>query len=182
MSLNHATETELAVWEEAKTLHAFRADDLTKYGVQHSTAQKYIRCWKHRGWVVVREIDENQRRTYCAVELATQGKQPVTEEATPEGNMWRVMRHLKTFTSTDVAAHANAGGIEVTEFKARRYCHRLLEVDYLRVRTTAIPGKREAVYAMILDTGPRAPVTARLQGILDPNTDTFFPADARLRT
>ena len=108
--------------------------------------------------------------------------EPVTGEASIEGNMWRAMRRLPSFTPTDIATHANAGGVEVTVLKARYYCQRLLEAEYLRVRQTAIPGQREAVYSLVSNTGPRAPKTARIQGLLDPNTSSFFPADSRVKS
>lgn len=181
MSMNNPTQTELAVWNQAKKLQEFRPEDLVKFGVQLSTAQKYIRHWRHRNWLSLARTDDENRRFYCALELARPEKDAVTGEASAEGNMWRVMRRMSCFTPTDVAAHANAGGIEVTVHKARSYCQKLLAASYLRVRSTAVPGQREASYSLVEDTGPHAPVTARIQGLLDPNTDTFIPADKRVR-
>ena len=181
MSMNRATEMELAVWAHAKLLPEFRAEDLVKFGIQESTGLKYIRWWKHRGWICLHREDEARRRYYCALELARPEREPVSGKVTPEGNMWRVMRRMHVFTPTDVAAHANAGGVEVTIHKARLYCQKLLAIGYVRVRETAIPGKREAAYSLIENTGPEAPVTARLNGLIDPNTGKFFPADDRVR-
>lgn len=183
MSQNRPTDAELAVWEQAKKLSEFRPENLVKFGVALSTAQNYMKFWKRRNWVTLARVDDGTKlRFYCAVELARPDVEPADCEVTPEGNMWRVMRRMPVFTPTDIAAHANAGGVEMTVHKARMYCQKLLAISYLRVRETAIPGKREASYSLIENTGPDAPKTARLNGLIDPNTSQFFPADDRVRT
>ena len=182
MSLNKPSETDIAVWEVAKKLQEFRPSDLIKYGVQLSTAQTFIKFWVGRGWARVRRKDDSNNVFYCSVEMFDAEIKPVSGEASAEGNMWRVMRRLPTFTPIDIATHANAGGVEVTVQKARSYCQRLLGAGYLRVRVQAVPGRREAAYTLIENTGPRAPTPARIQGLLDPNTSEFFPADTRVKS
>jgi hypothetical protein len=181
MSANRPSAIEKAVWSHAKDLNEFRPETLLKYGIKSSTAKKFIGYWQTRGWTVITRTDENKRRFYCEAELAKKLPQLVSAEPTAEGNMWRAIRILRTFTPTDVAAHANAGGVEVTVPKARSYCQKLLSVDYLRVRSTAIPGQREAQYSLVENSGPHAPVSARVHGLLDPNKGKFFPADSRVR-
>lgn len=182
MSWNKPSKRELAVWEYARKLREFHPDDLVKFGIQQSTAQTFMKYWKHRNWICLIRTDASNRKYYCALEYAHDGKEPVSGKATAEGNMWRVMRGRSSFTPTDVAAHANAGGVEVTVSKARSYCQKLLGIGHLRVRETAIPGRREATYSLIEDTGPRAPKLVRLNGLLDPNTDTFYPVDTRVKS
>ncbi|KJS43528.1 MAG: hypothetical protein VR71_10040 [Roseovarius sp. BRH_c41] len=164
------------MWAEVKGLEEFDWAEVARRGCSRETAVRYIRHWMDAGQIRVTRIARNGKRWYAPAHMPQPGPQPVTGEATPEGNMWRAMRHLRHFNPTDVAAHANAGGVEVTVEKARAYCRQLLASNHLKVRQTAIPGRREALYQIIEDTGPRAPKPVRLAGILDPNTGDFSPA------
>lgn len=164
------------MWAEVKDLEEFDWAEVSRLGCSRETAVRYIRHWVDAGQIRVSRIGRNGKRWYTPCHLPLPGPQPVSGEATPEGNMWRAMRLLRHFNPTDVAAHANAGGVEVTVEKARAYCRQLLASNHLKVRQTAIPGRREALYQIVEDTGPRAPKPVRLAGILDPNTGGFSPA------
>ena len=90
---------------------------------------------------------------------------------TPEENMWTAMRRLRSFTPTDLAAHATTETVQVDPAQAADYCRALLAVDYLAVGRRADPArKREAIYRMRSETGPRAPVIRRVRAVSDPNT------------
>lgn len=151
------------------------------HGVSAGTAQHYVRRWEQLGRIRFVRRDERNRRYFLAAEKPLPGAEPVSSEATPEGNMWRAMRRLGQFSGLDVAAHSNVGEIEVTADKARSYCRQLLGSGHLRVVETAIPGRREAVYKLIEDTGPRPPRPARVTGMLDPNTGMFVPANPEVK-
>lgn len=174
------SQTRLAaeLWEKVRKLDEFYWSDLARLGCAEKTAKNYIRKWETAGWIRLVRKDNRNRRHFVASDrpICPIGPPPVSAEATPEGNMWRAMRHLREFSPTDIAAHANAGGIDVTVDKARAYCRQLLASEHLKVRQTAIPGRREALYRVVEDTGPRPPRQVRLVGILDPNTGKFIPA------
>mgnify|MGYP005863017841 CR=1 FL=1 len=163
------------MWDEVKDLPEFDWKAMSDRGCSAETAARYIRHWLKDGRVRVSRVGRNNKRWYSPSHLPPAGPQPVSGAATPEGNMWRAMRHLRQFSPTDIAAHANAGGVAVTVEKARAYCRQLLGSDHLKVRQTAIPGRREALYQIVEDSGPRPPKPVRLAGILDPNTGAFAP-------
>ena len=163
------------MWREARELDEFDYRVLAKLGCSEDTAKRYIYLWRGDGRIRVSRVGAHGKAYYRAADRPPAGPQPVSGDATPEGNMWRAMRHLRQFSPTDIAAHANVGGVEITVDKARAYCRQLLASDHLKARRTAIPGRREALYQIVEDTGPRAPRTVRVAGVLDPNTGTFVP-------
>ena len=179
--IGQQTQIEKRIWNEAKDLHEFHFTDLVQFGVSQNTARQYMRKWERWGWIRVVRVEKRQRY-FADSSKPIQTIEPVSDKPTPEGNMWRAMRGLSQFSPTDVAAHANAGGIEVTVDRARSYCRQLMAAGFLRVRVQAAPGRREALYQLIENTGPRAPRSTRLQGLLDPNTNAFHPADRRIKT
>ena len=164
------------MWAEVRELDEFDWQDVSRLGCSPETAARYIRHWREDGRIRVSRMGPNNKKYYRPADKPPPGPQPVSGEATPEGNMWRAMRTLRQFSPVDIAAHANAGGVEVTVEKARAYCRQLLASTHLKVRETAIPGRREAIYQIVEDTGPRAPRPVRLAGVLDPNTGVFARA------
>ena len=170
------------IWEQARILPEFHASDLCRFGITEKTARDYINRWERLGRIRLVRRDEKNRRYFSPSDRPLPAPEPVSGDATPEGNMWRSMRRLAQFSPVDVAAHANAGGVDVTIDKARAYCRHLLASGHLRVRQTAIPGVREPLYQLIDDTGPRAPHPMRVTGLFDPNTRRFVPANPEILT
>ncbi|MBY6117450.1 hypothetical protein KUW09_24895 [Mameliella alba] len=165
---------ERSAWNKVKDLAEFHWTDLERFGVVKSSAEMFIRRWEKTGRVrVIRK--EQHRKIYVNVEKAIPVVPPLKGDPTPEGNMWRAMRRMPNFTPLDLAAHANAGGVEVSVEKARSYCRSLLAAGYLKVRETAIPGRRQPRYQLIRNTGPQAPVVRRINGVMDPNEGEFLP-------
>ncbi len=165
------------LWTQVRELEEFDWQAVSRLGCSRETAVRYLRHWRDAGKIRVSRVTRNGKRWYAPTDRPLPGPQPVSGEATPEGNMWRAMRTLRhSFSPVDIAAHANAGGVAVTVEKARAYCRQLLASEHLRVVEMAIPGRREALYRLVEDTGPRAPKPVRLAGILDPNTGGFSPA------
>jgi hypothetical protein len=165
-----------AMWAQVRDLPEFDWAELSNRGCSAETARRYIRHWLKDGRVRVSRLGPNNKHYYSPAHLPPARPLPVSSEASPEGNMWRAMRHLRQFSPTDIAAHANAGGVEVTVEKARAYCRQLIGSGHLKARQTAVPGRREAIYQLIDDSGPRPPRPVRLAGILDPNTGAFAPS------
>lgn len=169
---------EREAWAKVEGLAEFHWSDLAAKGVNNDTAQTFITRWAKEGRIRVSRKD-GHRKIYVNTDRAIPVVPPVKSDPTPEGNMWRAMRRLPNFTPTDLAAHANAGGVEVTVDRARAYCRSLMDAGYLKVRETAIPGKRQARYQLIRNTGPQAPVVRRVSGVEDPNEAQFYPLGGR---
>lgn len=93
-------------------------------------------------------------------------------------NMWRTMRMAGQFTPRDVAAMATTDTVTVAESTAKQYCAKLLACGYLRVVQKAIPGKRQATYRLIRNSGPKAPMIQRVRVVFDPNTNSVHRPEA----
>ena len=52
---------------------------------------------------------------------------------------------------------------------AHIYCQLLLKAEYLRVQQKAVPGRREASYRLIRNTGPLPPMERRVRAVIDQN-------------
>lgn len=88
-----------------------------------------------------------------------------------EENMWTAMRKLRSFSPSAISAHATTDQIAVPVDKAAAYCRCLLAAGYLTVTRRAAPAmKREPIYRLAVETGPKAPVPARVRALRDPNT------------
>ncbi|PIE15909.1 MAG: hypothetical protein CSA68_04730 [Rhodobacterales bacterium] len=106
--------------------------------------------------------------------------QPVTQGKGTE-NMWRSMRMMKQFTPRDIALHSTTDTVSVTEDTAKSYCSMLLKAQYLRVIQKAVPGKRQATYKFVRNTGPLPPQIQRVKQVFDPNIRevTYYPGAAQ---
>lgn len=94
--------------------------------------------------------------------------QPV-QQGKGTANMWRSMRMLGQFTPRDIMAHSTTDTVSVTEATAKSYCSMLLRARYLRVVQKAVPGKRQATYKFVRNTGPLPPQVQRVKQVFDPN-------------
>lgn len=170
-----SSEKEQAVWAQAATLPEFTTVDLAGLGVSEDTARRYCRRWQKSGRIRFRRTDEGNRNVYAPVTSRAVAPGETPPVPTPEGNMWRAMRQVREFCPTDIAAGSNAGGVRVDVKTVQAYCRDLLNAGYLSVRRKARPGLNEAIYRLVRDTGPAAPVVKRVSGVFDPNDETFVP-------
>jgi len=134
-------------------------------GVAEATLQHILRRWECQGYVATVD-DKARNRVFRAA-----GGQPRRPYGPKEYRLWQAARGLKSFSATDLAAHASVEGGPVTREEAQAYCRMLLSVGYLRVRQKARAGERPARYTLVRDTGPRAPLKRRVTVFIDPNTD-----------
>lgn len=156
-------------WDIAKYRRPFSASDLQGFAaVSVNLARHLVRAWIAEGRVTVAEPGGQGKACIVAVNADWQPR-PFDGARTPELNMWTAIRRLKEFTPTDIASHSTTPEVEVTAAEAATYVRALLAAGYVRVRERAIPGRREARYRLIRDTGPQAPVVRRVQVLCDPN-------------
>lgn len=138
------------------------------------TAGTWIRRWVRLGQIEALGRQGGTTERYRVTGERREAPAPDPVQKTPEGNMWRAMRAFRApFTAVDIAAHSSTDVIEVGRDDARAFCQMLVRAGYLRVLRTAVPGKREAIYRLIRDTGPRPPRERRVRAIWDPNLDEF---------
>jgi hypothetical protein len=162
-------------WEIARTRRRFTASELQGFAtLSVNLARHLVREWIAEGRVVVAEAGGQGKA--CVVSVVTDWQPgPVDGPRSAELNMWTAIRRLREFTPTDIAAHAATPDQPVTALQSTTYARALLAAGYVRVRERAIPGRREARYRLIRDTGPQAPVVRRVQVLCDPNDRLLTP-------
>lgn len=132
-------------------------------------AAKLVRSWLAQG-LVEKTASGHGLRNLFRVKPGAALPDPLPGR-TVEDNLWTAMRGLKSFRPSDLAAHATTDTVLATPDMAQAYCRALLAAGYLSVAVKAIPGRREAIYRLVRDTGPRPPRERRVRAIMDPNLD-----------
>lgn len=178
MTARAPTSLEDAVWTAALRLGEFRTQRLaTESGVSLSTVQRHLSRWLDQGQVTRQGVAGG------AIWRVSERTEPCVEprQQSPEGNMWRAMRHIGAFTALDLALHATTDELGVSEAEATRYIRALLPAGYLRVLRTASPPRRPAVYRLVRNTGPLPPRLHRVSAVWDANKDCWshFPEAPR---
>jgi len=171
------------VWAEALKMETFTRKALTEAaGVRYDQVKDFMRKLEANGIIAPVDIEGRQRSVYRIVNRdafdhgAPTSKpvvQPFARRETLRGNMWTAMRGLPTFSPQDIAVHAATEETAVTVADAAAYCRLLSRAGYLRSIRKAVPGKREAVYRLIKNTGPRPPRERRVTGVFDDNLAAF---------
>lgn len=173
------SKMEREVWKKVAHLPEFSRKTLTSMGVNETTARNFLKRW-HNG-CRIDEVRVEDRLRWYVPKGAEAPQAPCTVPAmdrSPEARMWLAMRQLRTaFSPIDIAEHASTSEGAVSEALARNYCRQLLRAGYLRVHQTAVHRVRPAKYLLVINSGPRAPVIRRMQGVLDRNEGRFVPLD-----
>lgn len=161
-----------AAWAVALRLPQFGyAEIAAECGLTMERATDVVRAWVNAGQAkVVRERRGGQRKLFALVEGAV--RPDPSRGRTPEHNMWTAMRGLSSFTPTELSLHATTEAIEVTGDAAQAYCRALLASGHLSVARKAVPGKREAIYRLVRNTGPKPPREKRVRAVIDDNEGT----------
>ncbi|TMV09849.1 hypothetical protein FGK63_01910 [Ruegeria sediminis] len=164
------------IWNLARVMGQFTAHDLS------ADSGRSVQFCKDRigDWILLGYVEELPERRGNKKQFKITGKSgmpPATdrdgnrirEEGSPEGNMWRAIRMLRTFSPRDVAMHANTETVPVAEAEAVEYCRVLAKGGYLRIEVKAIAGRRPATYRLMRNTGPLPPRVTRIRAIRDDN-------------
>ncbi len=167
------TPLEAVAWTAACRLVEFDYRSLSAEAqVGYDTVGTWVRRWLRHGKVVALAKTPGALQRYRIAgeaALADPSALPVGGQ-TAEGNLWRTMRALRVaFTPTDLASVSTTDAVNVSADDARSYCQMLTRAGYLRVVRKALPPRREAVYQLIRDTGPRPPRERRLRVVWDDN-------------
>ncbi len=171
------------VWIEIRKLQVFTAAEIHKStDIHRRTVADYIRRLEAGGYVEKHVSYEDtlqfklMRDAGVHAPRLKKNGDPVTQGG-GNANLWRSMRMLKVFTPQDLALHSTNETVEVSAETARLYCGILLKAQYLRVLRKAVPGKHQAQYRFIRDTGPQSPQVQRVKQVFDPNIQevTYYP-------
>ena len=164
--------------------HALKRFSYSELGIATGASARrvsvIVRVWEAQGLVKCIGRRNKNRLQYELtkkgdVELIKIADKPISRAQSPEQNMWTAMRMLDVFMPQDIAINASTETQEVTLEQARAFCRLLVRGDkpYLRVRQTAIPGKRDAAYKLIRNTGPKPPQERRIRATYDANLGEF---------
>ncbi len=86
----------------------------------------------------------------------------------PRHRMWTSMRVLRKFNICDIQT---AG--EVKRSAANKFINILVKAGYLRKLSPGSPTGEKAMYLMVKNTGPKAPIERQNKGLWDPNLSKF---------
>ncbi|SUZ34105.1 hypothetical protein ROE7235_03887 [Roseibaca ekhonensis] len=164
-------------WNIATRMEVFTYYDLSsELHIEARRVAVFVRDWQRAGAVEACGKRGN-RRAFRVVDARRPALMRADGTAirreSPAGNMWRVARRLTVFTPSDVMSHANTPTCEVTLAAAQEFCQMLNRAGYLKVLQRAAPGRREAAYRLIRDTGPLPPRERRVRAVYDENLDEF---------
>lgn len=171
---------EYLCWNAATKLDTFTHWELAERAdVSYYSVSSTVNGWVKEGRAEVVGRDADKRKRFRITEPADAPAFPTrpdgsgTRVQSKHGNMWTVIRQLKMFQPLDIAVHATAGAIDVSEEDARGYCQQLVNAGYLKVERKARPGLRPAIYRLIRNTGPMPPRERRIRAIYDDNECRF---------
>lgn len=169
-----------AIWATALRLKSFSYYSLAAEAhVATDTAMALVHDWRRSGAVISVGKGEKNRLEFRVVAdgtglpRATRPDGTYRRSGTAQGNMWRAMRGLGSFTPTDLAAHSNTPDVKVSVEDARAYCQMLVRSEHLRIQRKALPGRREAIYRLVRNTGPHAPAERRVRAVWDENLKVY---------
>lgn len=168
-----------AAWAVAERLGTFSYSDVAAAAhISKDIAKGHIRKWVAEGACqMISEGGRGKGQPHMFRALARRTRAVRTVH--PTQNVWNAMRGLRSFTPTDLAAHATTEDVTVTTEAARAYCQALLRAEYLKVERKAIPGRREAIYRLIRNTGPRPPRERRVRAVVDDNLGQIVHVEGR---
>ncbi|MDO9527116.1 MAG: hypothetical protein Q7J57_16515, partial [Gemmobacter sp.] len=165
-ALQSTTSTRIAAiearaWALAQRIGIFGyAEIAAELSISMEAATKIVRGWESEGRISIKSGGNASGRKRFAV--AADHRPPQGRVGAVAQQLWQSMRGLKQFSPVDLAAHCRAD-LGVTPAEASEYCQALLRAGYLRVARLAAPPARPAIYALIRNTGPRAPRERRVR-------------------
>lgn len=163
------------IWAEIRRLTLFTPAEIRlNTEIPKKTITDYLRRLEAGGYIVKHAsfAETSRYKLYRDAGHHAPRIRPDGSPVTQGGgvmNMWRSMRMLGQFTPRDLAVHSTTDSVTVTAETAKAYCSMLLKARYLRVIRKAVPGKHQATYRFIRNTGPLPPQIQRVKQVYDPN-------------
>jgi hypothetical protein len=158
-----------AAWAVALRMTAFGYGEIeAELKISARQAMRIVRGWDAADLLAPVQSGPGLRKLWC---IAPEAMRPVPAKGrTAEDNLWTAMRGLKSFTPTDLCAHSTSPDLPITVEDATAYCRTLFAAGYLGVSRKAEPGRREAIYRLARNTGPKPPREKRVRAVIDANT------------
>jgi hypothetical protein len=161
---------ETAAWSAALARDSFGyAEIATDLKINMEWATSIVRGWVTNRLLEPMPLGQHRRKMWRILPGTVRPASP--KGRTGPDNMWTAMRGLTSFTPSVIAANATVDPVIVTVAEAQAYCRALLASEHLRVVRKAAPPHTEAIYRLVRNTGPRAPVPKRVMAIIDANVE-----------
>lgn len=182
----YSAAAEDTCWNAALSLREFTYFDIAAaahYEVKR--AATIIRDWERNGIVEGIGKGEKRRLRFRLVDpdrfRPLHLRRAAGRKETTEGNMWTAMRALKaSFTPKDIAIHASTEATGISEEAARSYCRTLMQSGHLVCIRKAVPGRRDAVYRLVCNSGPLPPRRRMMPVVHDANSGLITPLSGGL--
>jgi hypothetical protein len=163
-------EVEAKIWALAQRQGTFGYGEVVaELSISDRVARDIILGWVADGRVIERPAGKRHRKMFA---LPEHHREPKDRSSKVAQQLWTAMRGLKVFGPVDLASHCT-DDLAVTVAEASAYAQALLRGGYLKVTRTASPGKHEATYKLVRNSGPRPPREKRVQAIWDPNEASY---------
>lgn len=163
-------EVETKIWALAQRQGTFGYGEVVaELSISDRVAREIILGWVAAGRVIERPAGKRHRKMFTLPEYH---REPQDRSSKLAQQLWNAMRGLKVFGPVDLASHCT-DDLAATVAESSAYAQALLRGGYLKVVRTASPGKHEATYKLVRNTGPRPPREKRVQAIWDPNEATY---------
>jgi hypothetical protein len=163
-------EVEAKIWALAQRHGVFGYGEIiAELSLSERVVRDIVLGWVAAGRVTERPAGKRHRKMFA---LPEHHREPKDRTSIVAQQLWTAMRGLKTFGPRDLASHCRED-LAVQLPEASAYAQSMLRGGYLKVVQTASPGKREATYKLVRNTGPRPPREKRVQAIWDPNEATY---------
>lgn len=174
-------------WSVMREMRRFTTDDVNGASNAHkNTIRDYIGRLAKAGIVKAVEPGANGGLVYEIVSDSGPEAPSVRRDGTLArrpglGNeqMWRSMKMLGSFTPRDLAVAATTDDVAVKVTTAQAYVKHLQRAGYLAVVVPASHGGGLAVYRLVRNSGPLAPMIQRTDWVWDPNLRRVMGQETR---
>lgn len=164
-------DMEARAWQFALRIEAFGyAEIADELAISMDLVTNMVRGWQDAGRVRLKRPGGTSGPKLF--ELSPEYAEKTDRSSVVIQQLWTAMRGLRSFSAVDLVAHSRAD-LKVELREASAYCQSLLKAGYLRVTRTAVPGKRDAGYLLVQNSGPRAPRVRRISALWDPNESAY---------
>lgn len=176
-------------WSTMRELRRFTVADIDGAGnARRDTVRDYVRRLRRAG-ILKRVGAEPKPGTDADVYEIVYDPGPEAPSVRRDGTviprpglgneqMWRAMKMLGFFNHRDLSVHASTDEVAVKTATAKAYLKHLLAAGYLAVATPAA-GSKPAVYRLVKNTGPLAPMIQRTDWVWDPNLRAVMGQETR---
>jgi hypothetical protein len=170
------------VWAAIRVLKSFTLSELSRRSkVEHEALRTYAKALERAGYIQLDDAEKKGKQSEARYVLArdTGVEAPrLLNDGTPSTKgigreqLWRTMKILRQFTTTELALHASTDEHPVKENEARGYAQFLAKAGYLHPIKKGEPrAGSKTIYTFVRskNTGPKPPMIQGIKQVYDQN-------------